>query len=108
MFVGITEDYYANLMCEVINMARKRRPLVPQARPALNQLEGEVMKNKGYQVNPQQPTDVKYKVAKEKHVPLDKGYNGDLTSHQAGKVGGEIGGNMVREMIKMAQQSMRK
>lgn len=45
---------------------------------------------------------------KDLEVPLQKGYNGKLTSEQAGKVGGNIGGKMVKEMIKMAQQSMKK
>lgn len=41
-------------------------------------------------------------------VPLRKGYNGQLTSEQAGKVGGRLGGSMVRELVKMAQENLRK
>ncbi len=37
----------------------------------------------------------KYEVANELGVNLKKGYNGDLTSAQAGSVGGQ----MVKEMI---------
>jgi hypothetical protein len=51
---------------------------------------------------------VKYEVAKELEIPLQKSYNGTLTSTNAGKIGGNIGGNMVREMIKMAQQNLNK
>ena len=41
-------------------------------------------------------------------IPLSKGYNGKLTSEQAGKIGGPIGGNMVKEMVRMAQEQMMK
>ncbi len=72
----------------------------------LDQFKSRVMKAKGYHVNDTDPDAVKYEVAKEQGVPLKKGYNGRITSEQAGKVGGPIGGNMVKEMIKMAQQQM--
>ena len=87
---------------------RKRRPLVPESRGALDQLKNQVMKNKGYEIDQENPDDVKYEVANEVGVPLHKGYNGSLTSKEAGKVGGEIGGNMVKELVRMAQEQMRK
>lgn len=74
----------------------------------LNKLKGRVMKAKGYNVNESNPNAVKYEVAQEQNVPLKEGYNGQLTSEQAGKVGGPIGGNMVKEMVKMAQEQMTK
>ena len=40
--------------------------------------------------------------ASELGVPLKNGYNGNLTSAQAGSVGGE----MVRQMIKKQEQAM--
>ncbi|MCM3740949.1 alpha/beta-type small acid-soluble spore protein [Oceanobacillus luteolus] len=73
----------------------------------LNQFKNNVMKAKGYNVNSEKPDDVKYEVAKEQGIPLQEGYNGHLTSEQAGKVGGPIGGNMVKEMVRMAQEQMR-
>ncbi len=54
------------------------------------------------------PEDAKFEAAEEVGVPLKKGYNGQLTSEQAGKVGGRLGGSMVREMVKMAQSNMAK
>ncbi|MBS4179051.1 alpha/beta-type small acid-soluble spore protein [Lederbergia citrea] len=87
-------------------MARNNKILVPEARAGLDQLKGRVMKSKGYDVNMAEPDNVKYEIAKEQGVPLKKGYNGQLTSEQAGKIGGPIGGNMVKEMIKMAQEQM--
>ncbi|MBD8070073.1 alpha/beta-type small acid-soluble spore protein [Bacillus sp. PS06] len=89
-------------------MARKRRPLVREARPALDQLKASVMKEQGYHPDQSSPDAVKYEVAKELGIPLQEGYNGTLTSKQAGKVGGQIGGSMVKEMIKMAQQNLSK
>ena len=44
----------------------------------------------------------KMEVASELGVPLKEGYNGDLTSRQAGSVGGE----MVRKMIKKQEEQM--
>jgi hypothetical protein len=63
-------------------MARKGKTLVPEARNALDRM--------------------KYEVADEQGVELKEGYNGDLRSRDAGK----IGGNMVRKMIRQAEQNM--
>ena len=56
--------------------------LVPEARAALN--------------------NMKYEVANELGVKFQQGYNGDLTSRQAGSVGGE----MVKRLIQQAESSM--
>ena len=45
----------------------------------------------------------KYEVASEFGIPLKQGYNGDLTSAQAGSIGGE----MVRKMIRAQEETMR-
>jgi hypothetical protein len=55
---------------------------VPQAREAMNKF--------------------KYEVASEIGVPLKQGYNGDLTSAQAGYVGGY----MVKKMIEAQERQM--
>lgn len=86
----------------------KNKILVPAAREPLNQLKANVMKEKGYQVDQKHPDNIKYEVAKEQDIPLKEGYNGQLTSEQAGKIGGTIGGNMVKEMIKIAQQQLKR
>ena len=44
----------------------------------------------------------KMEVASELGVNLKEGYNGDLTSREAGSIGGE----MVRKMIKKQEQQM--
>lgn len=44
----------------------------------------------------------KYEVANSLNVDLKQGYNGDLTSREAGSVGGE----MVKRMISYAQNNM--
>lgn len=48
----------------------------------------------------------KYEVAEELDIPLDQGYNGDLTTSQVGKIGGRIGGQKVKMMIEMAKEYM--
>ncbi len=55
---------------------------VPQAKEAMNRFKQEV--------------------ASEIGVPLKEGYNGDLTSAQAGSIGGE----MVKKMIMKQEQQM--
>ena len=44
----------------------------------------------------------KYEVANEVGVNLKDGYNGDLSSRDAGR----IGGNMVKKLIQRAENSM--
>lgn len=73
----------------------------------LSEFKGQVMRANGYKVNSDNPGHVKYEVAKEQGISLKEGYNGQLTSEQAGKIGGPIGGNMVKEMVKMAQEQMK-
>jgi hypothetical protein len=58
------------------------RKVVPEARGALDQM--------------------KYEVAGQVGVNLKKGYNGDLTSKEAGYVGGY----MVKRMIEQAERQM--
>jgi len=58
------------------------RKVVPEARAALDQM--------------------KYEVAGQVGVNLKKGYNGDLTSKEAGY----IGGYMVKRMIEQAERQM--
>ena len=57
---------------------------VPQAKEAMNRFKQEV--------------------ASEIGVPLKEGYNGDLTSRQAGSIGGE----MVKKMIIRQEEQMSK
>ena len=50
----------------------------------------------------QKMENMKYEVANEVGVNLKKGYNCDLTSKEAGYVGG----NMVKKMIEQVERSM--
>jgi small acid-soluble spore protein D (minor alpha/beta-type SASP) len=83
------------------NMAKRKRILVPGAEAGLDELKAKI-------ANSNNPNTAKFEVAEELGVPLKEGYNGGLTSHQAGKVGGKLGGSMVRELIKMAQENLSK
>ena len=58
------------------------RAVVPEAKDSLNQF--------------------KYEVASDVGVNLKDGYNGDLSSRDAGR----IGGNMVRKLIQKAESQM--
>ena len=60
----------------------KNRTLVPQARQAMENMKNEI--------------------AKDMNVNFKQGYNGDLTSREAGSVGGE----MVRRMIQQYENNM--
>lgn len=89
-------------------MARGRRKhyAYPVSEQAIDAFKAKVMQNEGYRVNRQNPDQVKYEVAQTLGVPLNEKDNGNLTTRAAGKVGGPIGGAMVREMVRMAQQSL--
>ncbi|MEH7299543.1 alpha/beta-type small acid-soluble spore protein [Neobacillus drentensis] len=83
-------------------MARRRNKiLVPEARSGLDALKAKVVQS-------QSAEEAKFEAAEEMGVPLQRGYNGKLTSEQAGKVGGRLGGSMVRELVKMAQENLTK
>jgi small acid-soluble spore protein D (minor alpha/beta-type SASP) len=86
---------------EGFGMARRNKILVPEARNGLDALKASVVQSKN-------PEDAKVEAAEEVGVPLKKGYNGQLTSEQAGRVGGRLGGSMVRELVKMAQENLSK
>lgn len=49
----------------------------------------------------------KFEVADSLGIDLKPGYNGDMTARNAGAIGGKIGGNMVRVMIRFAEEAMR-
>ena len=63
--------------------SNNKSSLVPEAREALNKFKMEA--------------------ASEVGVNLKQGYNGDLTSKQAGSVGGQ----MVKKMIKSYEENMK-
>ena len=65
------------------NSGKSNRVEVPEAKAALERFKTEV--------------------ASELCVNLKEGYNGDLTSKEAGSIGGE----MVRRMIKKQEESMK-
>lgn len=85
---------------------RRRNYAVPGVEHQMRAFKADVMKNEGYSVNPNRPDDVKYEVAKELDVLLQPGYNGGLSTESVGHVGGKIGGAMVREMIRLAQEQI--
>ena len=63
-------------------MARSNTTSVPEAKEAMNRFKQEV--------------------ASELGISLKEGYNGDLTSRQAGSIGGE----MVKKMIMKQEEQM--
>lgn len=65
------------------NSNRSNRMEVPEAKAAMNRFKTEV--------------------ASELGVNLKEGYNGDLTSKEAGSIGGE----MVRRMIKSYEEGLK-
>ncbi|QWU16180.1 Small, acid-soluble spore protein, alpha/beta type [Paenibacillus sophorae] len=85
---------------------RKRKYAVPGVEQDMQTFKANVMKREGYAVDPNRPDDVIYEVAKELGVPLQPGENGGLTTEAVGHVGGKIGGSMVREMIRLAQEKL--
>lgn len=80
-------------------MSRRRKPLVPDARQGLDLLKARLQ-------NVLEPEDAKFRVANSLHIPLQEGYNGNLTAHDAGRIGGQLGGSMVKELVRAAQENM--
>ena len=48
----------------------------------------------------------KFEIAEELGIPLNRGYNGEITAREAGRIGGRIGGNMVKVMIRHAEAQL--
>lgn len=72
-------------------------------------LKANVMRQEGFAVDENRPDDVKYEVAGELGIRMNRGgSNGDMKTEDAGHVGGRIGGAMIREMIRMAQEKLAK
>ena len=67
----------------MLSQSRSNRVEVPEAKAAMDRFKTEV--------------------ASELGVNLKEGYNGDLTSREAGSIGGE----MVRRMIKSYEESIK-
>ena len=84
-------------------MMRRAKSLFPEAKTGSYQIPNEAVKDKGRTVEAPQ---TKFEIAEELGIPLTNEDNGDLTSRQAGKIGGPIGGNMVKEMIRLAQEQL--
>lgn len=89
-------------------MARRsrRRTHGTESDQWIKHFKADVMRREGYVVDPKNPDNVKYEVARNVGVPLQKGNNGALPTEAAGRVGGRIGGPMVREMIRLAQEQL--
>ncbi|MFV9510273.1 small, acid-soluble spore protein, alpha/beta type [Tepidibacillus sp. LV47] len=89
-------------------MARRnrRKTLIPHAKPALEQLKRQVLINDGLIEPDTEESNIAHEVAKEIGIPFKKGYNGQLSTKNAGKIGGQIGGRMVKELVKMAQEQL--
>ncbi len=86
IFANIAKDIIANaifLRRSENAMASSKKNVVPQAREALDRFKMEA--------------------AAEVGVNLKNGYNGDLTSKQAGSVGGQ----MVKKMIESYENNMK-
>ena len=64
-------------------MTNGNKKVIPEAREALNKF--------------------KYEVASEVGVTLKDGYNGNISSRDAGR----IGGNMVKKLIEQAENQMK-
>lgn len=65
-------------------MTSSNRKVVPEAKESLDKF--------------------KYEIANEMGITLKDGYNGNLSSRDAGR----IGGNMVRKLIEQAEKNMAK
>lgn len=86
----------------------RSRLLVPDARVGMERLRADALRREGYRVDPERPETAKYEVAQAIGVTLAPGYNGHLSTESAGKVGGVMGGLMVKELVKLAREQLAK
>lgn len=95
-------------------MSRRNKLLVPEARDALERLKAEVIREQ-VALPPQSPSSAMTArpvaptvadVASRLGIPYRPGANADLTTRQAGKIGGQIGGSMVKRLISLAEQNL--
>ena len=64
-----------------------KRPMVPEARAALNEFKAEI--------------------AGELHMDMtNKTFGGEITSRQAGQMGGQLGGEMTKRLVENASNGM--
>lgn len=85
-----------------------RNPLVPESKEALARLKQEVAGDLGVPASAvtethEKPEAITQMIADMYGVPLKEQYNGQLTSHDAGRLGGHLGGQMVKRLIAQAQ-----
>ena len=84
IYIEITfKMFFQKLFGGELTMTSNNKKVVPEAQDSLDKF--------------------KYEVAAEVGVDLKNGYNGNMSSKDAGK----IGGNMVRKMIQQAENNMR-
>lgn len=82
-------------------MGRRRTPLVQGSEAGLDKLKARLQ-------NVAEPEQAKYQAAQKLNIPLQHGYNGQLAAKDAGRIGGQLGGSMVKELIRSAQEQMAK
>jgi hypothetical protein len=95
----------------LIDMARKRnRLLVPEAREALDALMKQTSHSTARGTpDPESRTEVVQQVAHGLGIAYQpNGNNGSLTTREAGRIGGQIGGTMVQRLIAIAKSEMQK
>jgi small acid-soluble spore protein D (minor alpha/beta-type SASP) len=92
----------------MVGLARRRNRsyVVQDVERSMQMFKAYVMQKEGFDVFVNEPNAVKYEVAKALGTPLNPQYNGEIQAVTAGKIGGKIGGLMVKEMVRMAKQSL--
>lgn len=73
--------------------------------PFLNKEANKMANNNNHKVVPEAANaldKMKYEIASQVGVNLKNGYNGDITSREAGKVGG----NITKKLIEMAEKQL--
>ena len=83
-----------------MQLVNNNKILVPESRKELDKLKANV--------NNSNPDHAKFEIADELGIPFSKDDNGEMTAKDAGKIGGSIGGHMVKEMVRLAQEQMLK
>ncbi|SFI95757.1 small, acid-soluble spore protein, alpha/beta type [Thermoflavimicrobium dichotomicum] len=84
---------------------KKRQPLVPEARQELDQLQVKLI-NQALGTQAKNPEEMKMEMAKQLGILYNQQGNEDMKAKDAGKIGGAIGGQLVKKLVQMSLDAL--
>ncbi|RAL25591.1 alpha/beta hydrolase [Thermoflavimicrobium daqui] len=89
----------------ILPRRRKRRLLVPEAEPKMEKLQMKLL-NESMGIHASNREEMKVEVAKQLGIPYNQQGNKEMKAKDAGKMGGAMGGQLVKELVQMSLESL--